>query len=162
MLILDVLCKFSAIVTVAVMLALFPRFASADSGPNGWISQPGRHADKFSQSPGNIEVAENNSDAAVTQEARTQASEIFENRCAACHGMEGRGDGPAAANLKPKPADFHSPKWQKSITNDRIARAIVHGGGSVGVSNQMAPNPDLENQPAAVAALVERIRNWGK
>ena len=135
MLIPDVLCRVAVILTVAMMLALYPRLAS---------------------------TAENQSDSAVTQEARSQASDVFENRCSACHGMEGRGDGPAAANLKPKPADFHSPKWQKSITDDRIARAIVHGGGSVGVSNQMAPNPDLENQPAVVAALVEQIRKWGK
>jgi len=26
----------------------------------------------------------------------------------------------------------------------------------------MAPNPDLENEPAIVAALVEKIRKWGK
>ena|SRR6266446_3043992 len=98
----------------------------------------------------------------VTPDARQKATQIFTTRCATCHGPEGRGNGPAAANLSPKPRDFHSHKWQKSITDDKIAQAIVHGGKSVGVSGQMAPNPDLENEPGIVSALIERIRSWGK
>ena len=31
---------------------------------------------------------------------------IFEERCASCHGTAGRGDGPAAAALKSRPADL--------------------------------------------------------
>jgi putative copper export protein/mono/diheme cytochrome c family protein len=31
---------------------------------------------------------------------------LFQTHCAACHGPEGRGDGPAAAGLHPKPADL--------------------------------------------------------
>jgi hypothetical protein len=94
----------------------------------------------------------------ITPQARTQASEIFESRCVACHGTDGRGDGPAASNLNPKPRDFHNRKWQKSLSDATIARAIVYGGRAVGVSAQMAPNPDLEDEPAVVAALVERVR----
>jgi len=40
-------------------------------------------------------------------EARKQAAQIFDERCSACHGTEGRGDGPGAAALKPKPINFH-------------------------------------------------------
>jgi mono/diheme cytochrome c family protein len=31
---------------------------------------------------------------------------IFRERCVACHGNSGRGDGPAGATLDPKPADL--------------------------------------------------------
>jgi len=99
---------------------------------------------------------------AITQEARAQAQDIFESRCAACHGTEGRGNGPAASNLKPKPIDFHSRKWQKSVSDEKITRAIIYGGKSVGLSGQMAANPDLENEPAVVGALVERIRKCAR
>ena|SRR5580698_5594511 len=99
---------------------------------------------------------------AITSQARSDAQDIFESRCVACHGEEGRGDGPAAANLNPGPRDFHSLKWQKSVDNATLTRAIIFGGKSVGVSAEMAPNPDLENEPAVVAALVERIRGWCK
>jgi mono/diheme cytochrome c family protein len=109
-----------------------------------------------------VRIAENPSKVAITDDARAKALDIFTERCAACHGADGRGNGPAAANLKPKPIDFHSQNWQKSVTNDTITKAIVFGGRSVGKSGQMAPNPDLENEPAIVAALVDKIRKWGK
>ena len=99
---------------------------------------------------------------AISAEVREQAKDLFEERCATCHGKEGRGDGPAAANLKPRPRNFHSRMWQKSISDETITRAIVYGGAAVGVSAQMAPNPDLEDQPALVAAMVERIRKWSR
>lgn len=37
----------------------------------------------------------------------TKAAADFKQHCAACHGSTGRGDGPAAAKLKPPPTDFH-------------------------------------------------------
>jgi mono/diheme cytochrome c family protein len=98
----------------------------------------------------------------VTADARAEASQIFEERCVPCHGPEGHGDGPAAQNLKPHPRNFHSVKWQKSVSDAEIAKAIVYGGSSVGVSGEMAANPDLEDEPAIVSALVERVRSLGK
>src|SRR5579859_2689910 len=68
----------------------------------------------------------NHTKVAVTPQARAEAEDIFESRCVACHGPEGRGDGPAASNLNPKPRDFHNRKWQKSIDDATIARAIVY------------------------------------
>lgn len=37
---------------------------------------------------------------------RQQGQEIYQLRCAQCHGEEGRGDGPAAEFLLPRPRDF--------------------------------------------------------
>lgn len=39
-------------------------------------------------------------------EASERGKEVYENSCAHCHGVEGRGDGSAAENLLPKPRDF--------------------------------------------------------
>jgi mono/diheme cytochrome c family protein len=112
------------------------------------------------------EAASANADSAgktvVTPQAREQAAQIFEERCQSCHGPEGHGDGPAAGNLKPRPRDFHNRRWQKAVTDAEITKAIVYGGSSVGLSGEMAPNPDLENEPAIVSALVERIRKLAK
>jgi len=36
-----------------------------------------------------------------------QAEQLYQTHCAACHGQEGRGDGPAGAALEPAPTDFH-------------------------------------------------------
>ena len=39
-------------------------------------------------------------------EASEKGKEVYEQSCAHCHGIEGRGDGSAAENLLPKPRDF--------------------------------------------------------
>ena len=36
----------------------------------------------------------------------SDAKEMFNGYCAPCHGISGKGDGPAAASLNPKPADL--------------------------------------------------------
>lgn len=38
--------------------------------------------------------------------SRARGRKLFQAHCAACHGMHGRGDGPAAAALDPKPTDL--------------------------------------------------------
>lgn len=35
-----------------------------------------------------------------------RAAELYQTQCAACHGAEGRGDGPAGAAMEPAPTDF--------------------------------------------------------
>jgi len=100
--------------------------------------------------------------AVVSPEARDAANSIFAERCAVCHGDDGGGAGPGAANLNPKPQNFRNRKWQKSMSDQQIAMIIVNGGSSVGLSASMAANPDLEGQPDVVAALVERIRKFSK
>ncbi|HEY4689035.1 MAG TPA: copper resistance protein CopC [Anaerolineae bacterium] len=40
------------------------------------------------------------------EQSLAQGQKLFEANCAVCHGFAGRGDGPAAASLKPHPPDF--------------------------------------------------------
>jgi cytochrome c553 len=90
------------------------------------------------------------------------ADVIFATRCATCHGTDGKGTGPAAAALNPKPRDYTNEEWQKSVTDEQIAKTIVKGGASVGKSPLMVPNPDLENQPVVVEGLVRIVRGFAK
>ncbi len=41
-----------------------------------------------------------------TPEVSEEGKEVYEESCAHCHGIEGRGDGSAAENLLPRPRDF--------------------------------------------------------
>jgi mono/diheme cytochrome c family protein len=91
-----------------------------------------------------------------------EADEVFGNRCVACHGANGMGDGAAAAALNPKPRAFSDKTWQKSVTDEHIAKIIVAGGAAVGKSAMMPGNDDLKDKPAVVAALVAKVRSWGK
>jgi mono/diheme cytochrome c family protein len=98
---------------------------------------------------------------AASTEARANANLMFGERCAVCHGQNGDGRGPASESLSPKPIDFRDRKWQSSVTDAKIAKAIVYGGPAVGLSASMTANPDLETQPGVVAALVKHIRKLG-
>ncbi|MDH3202198.1 MAG: c-type cytochrome [Myxococcales bacterium] len=90
-----------------------------------------------------------------------EAEEIFNARCVTCHGEKGKGDGPGSAALNPKPRDYTSVEWQKSVTDEHIKTIIIGGGTAVGLSPLMPPNPDLTDKPEVVAALVAVVRNLG-
>ena len=98
----------------------------------------------------------------ITADARAKAQDMFTTRCAACHGLAGKGDGAGAANLTPRPPNFQDKNWQASISGDNIEKAILYGGAAIGKSPMMPANPDLQSQPAVVAALREKIRQLGK
>lgn len=98
----------------------------------------------------------------ISPAARQEAQQIFATRCAACHGPQGRGDGPGAAGLKPPPRNYHDPAWQATVKDDEIEKAIVYGGAAVGKSPGMIGNPDLGSKPEVVAALREIVREFGK
>lgn len=99
---------------------------------------------------------------AIPAAARAEAKEIFSTRCAACHGPEGRGDGPGAAAMVPKPRNYHDAAWQAQVKDDEIEKAIVYGGAAVGRSAAMVGNPDLGSKPEVVAALRDIVRDFGK
>ncbi len=42
----------------------------------------------------------------LTEEQAIKGKPVYERLCAGCHGMKGKGDGPAAERLRPKPRDF--------------------------------------------------------
>lgn len=92
--------------------------------------------------------------------AVAEAQKVWNDKCVTCHGPRGMGDGPGAAALNPKPRTFKDPKWQQQTKDDRIAKVIVEGGASVGLSEGMAPNPELKDKPEVVAELVKIVRSF--
>ena len=111
--------------------------AKPESGPSGGH----RHA--------NVDPAE-------------KAQEMFANVCAMCHGASGQGDGPAAANLTPKPRNYTDPAWQASVTDDQIRQTILQGGQAMGKSPMMPGQPQLKGEPEVLDELVKIIRSFGK
>jgi mono/diheme cytochrome c family protein len=90
-----------------------------------------------------------------------EAASVFKNRCATCHGETGKGDTQVGAALNPKPRDYTDAAWQKSVTDEELAKIIVEGGAAVGKSPMMPPNPDLKGKPEVVEEIVEMIRGFG-
>lgn len=52
---------------------------------------------------------------------------MFAQSCAACHGASGKGDGPAAAGLKPAPADLTAKAVREGLTAYRVFNAVSFG-----------------------------------
>jgi mono/diheme cytochrome c family protein len=64
-----------------------------------------------------------------------------------CHGAEGNGDGPLAANLNPKPARHSDGNYMNPLTDDYLFKVIKLGGASVGKSPLMAPMGGMLSDP---------------
>ena len=61
---------------------------------------------------------------------------VFAQNCAVCHGAEGKGDGPAAAGFKPRPANFLEVS-RTSTPEDKQLRIVTNGGASEKLSPLM-------------------------
>ena len=90
----------------------------------------------------------------------SEAQRIFFGQCVMCHGRNGMGDGPAAANLPVKPRNYTDAKWQASVTDDEIKKTIVMGGAAVGKNANMPAFTQLKDQPEVLDGLVKIIRGF--
>jgi cytochrome c5 len=52
---------------------------------------------------------------------------VYRENCAACHGKEGHGDGPTAAELKYKPRDFREGKFAFGNTPGAMVKTVMSG-----------------------------------
>ena len=75
--------------------------------------------------------------APTTKGDPAKGKEKFELICASCHGPGGKGDGPAAAALDPKPRDLSDPAYVSTLTDEHIFKTVKEGGASVGKSPLM-------------------------
>lgn len=56
----------------------------------------------------------------------TRGKAVYQHHCQDCHGLTGRGDGPAAPSLKVPPADFQ--RFRSFLKSDEeLLRTIEHG-----------------------------------
>ncbi len=91
---------------------------------------------------------------ASTPEQVSAGKSLFSVNCASCHGTEGKGNGPAASALNPKPRDFTGGYWRYGGGVARIVQTITTG--SPGTA--MAPFPGIPIQDRF--ALAHYIRSF--
>lgn len=58
-------------------------------------------------------------------------AEIYAQRCALCHGAEGKGDGPASAGLNPKPRNHTDGSYMNAQTDEQLLTVIREGKGAM-------------------------------
>ena len=55
------------------------------------------------------------------------AKKVYEDRCAKCHGLTGKGDGPKAKTLKKKPRDYTNKAEMAKLTDEQLKKEILDG-----------------------------------
>jgi len=83
-----------------------------------------------------------------------QGKTLFAVNCASCHGTGGKGDGPAAAALNPKPRNFTETYWRYGGGPARIVQTITNG--SPGTAMAAFPSIPLEER-FAIAHYVRTL-----
>jgi mono/diheme cytochrome c family protein len=74
-----------------------------------------------------IAYAEKKNPVEATQDSIAKGQSIYKKNCQMCHGEKGRGDGPAARNLKEKPFDFTQKAKMEKLTDEEMFKVISKG-----------------------------------
>lgn len=82
---------------------------------------------------------------AVPTTAEVNAPEKFGTFCGPCHGPAGKGDGPAAASLNPKPRNFTDGKYMNTRTDAQLINVIKNGSAAEKFSPMMVGYGSMVN-----------------
>lgn len=64
-------------------------------------------------------------------------NDLFHKNCSSCHGNAGKGDGPAAVALNPKPRDLTDKTLMSGLDDQYLRTLIQKGGAALGKSPLM-------------------------
>jgi cytochrome c oxidase cbb3-type subunit 3 len=93
--------------------------------------------------------------------AAEKTAVLFQELCSVCHGVGGKGDGPSAQGLEPKPADFTNCKVMAKDSDEVLLKIIKGGGQSAGRSTVMPAWGDALSEQQ-MRELVKFIRSLCK
>ena len=94
--------------------------------------------------------------------AAGSARETFVEVCSICHGVGGKGDGPSAAGLDPRPADFTDCAVMQKQSDATLFTIIKRGGPGAGRSIVMPawgdslPDGQIRDLVAVVRSFCKR------
>lgn len=84
-------------------------------------------------------------------------AQLYATYCASCHGADGKGDGPLAKTLNPRPANHADHVYMGSLSDEHLYTVIEKGGAAVGKSPLMAPWGGVVNDQG-IRDLIAYIR----
>ncbi len=120
--------------TVVVLLALLAAACTREQGPEGTQGE------------------------SRSGSAKVDPAQVFQRRCARCHGPTGRGNGQLAATLSPRPRDLTKPEHLSQRTDEQLFRIIAKGGRAGGLSAAM-PGYEGFLSNAEIEGLVKHLRH---
>ncbi len=139
------LFTYAALVPLALVLSACSRGCSCSCGHGGAGAGAGQ------------EVADAKPPRVPSETSRNE----YVARCGKCHGADGTGNGPSAAQYKTKPQDFTSRDFQRGITDDEIRAMVLKGGKASGKSGLMPAYPDLARRRETLEDMVAIVRDFG-
>ncbi len=85
------------------------------------------------------------------------AKKLYDQTCAMCHGPEGKGDGPTAQVLQPKPANLATVLKGKDAAY--LTKLLKEGGAGVGKSPLMPAYKDILKDEQ-IRALIKYVKGF--
>lgn len=82
-------------------------------------------------------------------------NKVYADRCALCHGPEGKGDGPAAAGLNPKPRNHTDGAYMSTRTDADLMQVITNGKGGMPAWGSVLSEQEI-------AAVLKHVRSLAK
>jgi mono/diheme cytochrome c family protein len=92
---------------------------------------------------------------AVAADPVAHGKQIYMARCALCHGPEGKGDGPAAAGLNPKPRNHTDGTYMRSRTDDELLQVIRNGKGGMPAWGSVLSDQEIQDVLKYVRTLAK-------
>jgi len=86
---------------------------------------------------------------------------IYDQYCAGCHGSTGKGDGPAAGALNPKPRDLSDKAYARTLKDEYLLQITRDGGPAVKKSPLM-PAMGKTLKEDQIKDLVAYLRSLAK
>jgi mono/diheme cytochrome c family protein len=97
----------------------------------------------------------------VTAALLERGAGVYKANCVPCHGPLGKGDGPSAAMLDPKPRDHSNRTYMDTLSDEQIAATVVQGGAPR--YPNMPSHPHIKGEDlVAIVAHVRTLSHGGE
>lgn len=78
---------------------------------------------------------------------------VYADKCARCHGVSGKGDGPKAETLEKKPADYTDKKLMGEMTDVQLKQIALDGKAPMPAFKGKIRDKDLDDVIAYIRTL---------
>jgi mono/diheme cytochrome c family protein len=82
---------------------------------------------------------------------------LYQQYCGMCHGPQGKGNGPAAAAMNPKPRDHTDGPYMNALSDTHLTKVLREGGAAVQLSPLMPAWKETLSLEEAVARGVSGL-----
>ncbi len=150
--------RMKSIISTFAAFAVVISIASCGGGSNKKLNEDQPAADTAAAAaPATPTMADFKVD--MTPEHIALGHATYHMTCAPCHGEGGKGDGPAAAALNPKPRDHTNGAYMDKLTNAHIFEVVTKGGAAFGYPT-MPGQPQLADD--SVKNVIAFVRSLSK